>query len=484
MPSNDVATARAAFDQITASKRPARHLEITSITKDGRCIRLAASASPILDDDDQLVGYRGVATDITERKRAEDVLRWAKEAAELATRAKTEFLANMSHEIRTPMAAILGFAENLLDPDLSDSERFNAVLTIRRSGEHLLAIINDILDISKIEAGKFEIDRARCSIVEIVAEVRSLMDTQAETKGLFFKFEYIGPIPETVECDPTRLRQILVNLVGNAIKFTESGGVRLLTRVVGGEPEAGPDSAQPMLQFDIIDTGIGMAPEQTAKLFEAFTQVDASATRRFGGTGLGLSISKRLAEMHGGNIAVIDSQAGVGTRFRAAISIGPLEGVRMLDDPAAATVSKPATAATTGELRLDCRILLAEDGPDNQRLITHVLEKMGAEVTMVENGELAVQAAVAARDEGTPFDVILMDMQMPVMDGYEATGLLRHMGYRHPIVALTAHAMAGDRQKCIRAGCDDYATKPIDRKRLLETIHGQLDVLEKTGASA
>jgi len=406
-----------------------------------------------------------------------DQLGEAKKVAEAATRSKSEFLANMSHEIRTPMTAILGFTETMLDPDQSDSEKLSAVHTVRRNGEHLLQIINDILDISRIEAGKLEVEHIRCSPIQIIADVKSLMQVRADAKNLPFNIEYIGSIPETMKSDPTRLKQILVNLVGNAIKFTETGGVRLVTRFVDTDLISGTASAGPLMQFDVIDTGIGMTQEQAGKLFQAFSQAGTSTVRKFGGTGLGLMISKCLSEMLGGDVTV-ESRPGEGSTFRVTVTTGLLDGVKMLDDPATVTIAESESASATNPDadKLDRRILLAEDGPDNQRLIGHVLEKAGAEVTIVENGKLAVDAALAARNaKGEsgfehPFDVIVMDMQMPVMDGYEATGQLRQKGYTGPIIALTAHAMASDRQKCIDAGCDDYTSKPIDRKKLIETI--------------
>ena len=407
-------------------------------------------------------------TGLLERSLA-DVQR-AKEEAQVASLAKSEFLANMSHEIRTPMTAILGFADNLLDPDLSESDRLNAIHTVRRNGEHLLQIINSILDISKIEAGKLEVERIRCSPVQLIADVQSLTHVRAAEKRLQFDVEYTGPIPETIETDPTRLKQILFNLIGNAIKFTEEGGVRLLTRVV----EADPTGA--VMQFDVIDTGIGMTDEQLSRLFRPFTQADTSTTRKFGGTGLGLTISKRLANLLGGDV-VVYSGPGEGSTFRLTISTGSLDGVKMLESTTDVALTSASESGRTKPpvQRLDCRILLAEDGPDNQRLISFVLRKAGADVTVVENGKLAAAAALAARDEGDSFDAVLMDMQMPVMDGYEATGLLRQKGYTDPIIALTAHAMASDREKCVKAGCDDYATKPIDRTKLIETITAQLE---------
>ncbi len=434
---------------------------------------------PARDNEGRVKYVIASSVDVTERKRAERQLQETNTLleeqtaragdmaaeAEMASAAKSEFLANMSHEIRTPMTAILGFAENLLDPDQPLSEKLNAVHTIRRNGELLLQIINDILDISKIEAGKLEVERIRCSPVQLIAEVKALMQVRADAKNLPFKVEYVGSLPETFESDPTRLKQILVNLIGNAIKFTETGGVRLITRYVD-------DGAEPNMQFDVLDTGLGMTEEQVGKLFNAFAQADSSTTRKFGGTGLGLTISKRLAEKLGGDVTV-ESKPGQGSMFRVTVATGSLNGVTMLDDPTTATVVQPETVTATNPNadKLDCRILLAEDGVDNQRLISFILKKAGADVTIVENGKLALDAALAARDGGHAFDVILMDMQMPVMDGYEATGQLRREGYAAPIIALTAHAMASDRKKCIRAGCDDYATKPINRAKLIEMIN-------------
>ncbi len=410
---------------------------------------------------------------LEDRQRA---LEEAVKVAEIATVAKSEFLANMSHEIRTPMTAILGFAEVLLERgSIKDAppETIEAARTIQKNGEYLMAIINDILDLSKVEAGKMGLEQIACNPCKLIAEVASLVEVKVDGQNLSFNVEYIGAVPETIQTDPTRLRQILINLIGNAIKFTEIGGVRLITRFV-------EDKDTPVMQFDVLDTGIGMTEEQVAKLFQPFTQADASTTRKFGGTGLGLTISKRFAEMLGGDISVVETREGAGTTVRATVATGRLDGVKMIADPKSATsaVDEPADAdASTDQSNLrDCHILLAEDGVDNQRLISLVMRKVGADVTVVENGKLAVEKALAAmnrRRRGDPsrtFDVILMDMQMPVMDGYEATSLLRRMGYTGPIIALTAHTMAGDREKCIKAGCDDYAGKPIDRKKLIALI--------------
>ena len=388
------------------------------------------------------------------------------EEAHQANAAKSTFLANMSHEIRTPMTAILGFTEVLLDAKLSSADRANAVHTVRRNGEHLLTLINDILDLSKIEAGKLGVERIRCSPIQIIAELQSLMQVRAVAKNLPLRMEFAGPLPETIETDPTRIRQILVNLVGNALKFTEVGSVRVVTSLVNADTAL-------RLRFDVIDTGIGLTPEQIAGLFQPFAQVDVSHARKYGGTGLGLTISRRLARMLGGDID-IESQLGAGSQFSVILPTGSLAGVPMLEDPAAALGALPETKADAppapADRDLHGRILLAEDGPDNQRLITHLLEKAGAQVTLAENGQEALDAALEARDRGEPFDVVLMDMQMPVMDGYQATTLLRRQGYAGPIIALTAHAMTGDREACLAAGCDDYVAKPIKHDTLIGTI--------------
>jgi signal transduction histidine kinase/DNA-binding response OmpR family regulator len=384
------------------------------------------------------------------------------EAAEESNRSKSEFLANMSHEIRTPMTAIQGYADLLMEPDTTESDRLEYVQTIRRNGEHLLRLINDILDLSKIEAGKMTVEHISCSPASVLVEVASLMRVRALDKALDFDVVYETDIPETIQSDPTRLRQIVVNLVGNAIKFTERGGVRIAVRCEQ------PHSANPRLRIEVADTGIGMTDAQIGVLFTAFSQADTSTTRRFGGTGLGLAICRKLAALLGGEVTV-QSTPGHGTSFFLDIATGPLVGVPMLSDYSEAGFQAESSPAHTAQ-RVHARVLLAEDGRDNQILITTHLRKAGADVTMCENGRLAAHAALAASAGGAPFDVILMDMQMPELDGYGATRMLRTQGYTRPIIALTAHAMTGDREKCLAAGCDDYLTKPIDRATLVDAI--------------
>ncbi len=409
----------------------------------------------------------GVHIDIQEMREALD-------QAQGASNAKSEFLANMSHEIRTPMTAILGYADLLVEEKeggLSPERLSDAVGTIRRNGEHLLSIINDILDVSKIEAGKMEVEEVECSVVELVESVRSLMTVRAEAKGVQLDVVFETELPERVRTDPTRLRQILVNLVGNAIKFTEQGGVTLR---VGVDDSAGDAT---MLRVDVVDTGIGMTWVQTQRLFGAFAQADASTSRRFGGTGLGLLISKRLAELLGGSIDVV-SEIGEGSTFTARVRANEIEGAPRLTPAACWEAFEQRRQAQAQQKKLDnsskrllagLRILLAEDGPDNQKLIAFHLKKAGAEVEIAENGKLAVEAVRREAEGGAGFDMVLMDMQMPELDGYGAARLLREEGYGLAVVALTAHAMAGDRERCLEAGCDDYLTKPIDRKMLIET---------------
>jgi PAS domain S-box-containing protein len=431
-------------------------------------MELSLRLQPIFEND----RYRGVILNVID---VTDLVE-ARHAAEAASQAKSEFLANMSHEIRTPMTAILGYADILAD-EPTEEEALDSIQIIKRNGEHLLEIINDILDLSRIEAGKVHLERLACSPCQVVAEVASLMRIRADAKGLSFRVRHMGQIPERIQTDPTRLKQILTNLVGNAIKFTEIGDIRITTRLIEGPHR------EALMQFNVHDTGIGMSPQQVAKLFQPFVQADSSTSRRFGGSGLGLVISKRLANMLGGAITA-RSTPGRGSTFTVTVATGSLDGVRMLEYPEEAVLAAENTChRKTPEIKLRCRVLLVEDGPDNQRIISFILRKAGAQVELAENGQVAVQKVLEARadaekdaqDLREPFDIVLMDMQMPVMDGYEATRRLREHGYRGIIIAVTAHAMCSDRAKCLKAGCDDYTSKPIDRRQLLKLIKRYTD---------
>ena len=386
----------------------------------------------------------------------------AKERADYANLVMSEFLANLSHEIRTPMTAILGFADLLLDDDYilaAEAARIQDLLAIKDHGVYLLELLDDLLDLSKIEAGRFVVEPRRVALVEFLAEVAAPARGRCENKGLTFELAGVGALPESIETDPSRLRQILVNLLGNAIKFTESGGVRLEVRL---------DSDQERLELAIVDTGIGIGAGVQARLFQPFSQGDTSSSRRFGGTGLGLMLCSRLAGMLGGSIDV-ESELGSGSTFRVGVPTGPLEDVALLDrlDPAAVAERVPAPGPALN--KISGRFLLAEDNPVNQVLTAAILRAAGADVTVVENGEKALEQVLAAEAD-RPFDLVLMDLQMPVVDGYEATRRLREEGFARPIVALTAHGMSEHHEKSLAAGCNRHLVKPIERDQLINMI--------------
>jgi signal transduction histidine kinase/CheY-like chemotaxis protein/ferredoxin len=442
---------------------------------------LTGRGAPIRDATGKIVGALETVEDVTFRRETELELKASREAAETANQAKSQFLANMSHEIRTPLTAILGFTEMLGDGcpkrcEFSQNFLVGYRQTIEQNARLLLTIIDDILDISRIEAGKFQVTLQPASLLEILQSVRQLLRVRAEEKELDLQFNFEGLIPTVIHTDADRLRQILINLIGNAIKFTARGYVRVTTRMMKLKEE-------PRLQIDIEDTGKGITPEAIEKLFQPFSQGDNSMSRKYGGTGLGLVISKRLAELLSGDI-VIESELGKGSLFRFTFGIGSVSDGELIHPKECLSqcehVEKPREALVPE--KLESHILLAEDGIDNQRFLTIVLRKAGAEVTVVENGKEALEAALESRRGGSPISVILMDMQMPVMDGYRATRELRENGWDGPIIALTAHAMAGDRETCLEAGCDEYLTKPVDRRKLLETIAWM--VSDREGESA
>ncbi len=438
--------------------------------------RALADANERLEDrvrrrtDDLRRAVGRLESEIRVREGVEAELREAGRRAEAANEAKSAFLANMSHEIRTPMTAILGFADLLLDPACDETMGRDAAETIRRNGQHLISIINDILDISKIEAGRMRVEQVEVDLPELMRDTLELMQVRAESKAIELGIDVLGPVPRRIDTDPVRLRQIVVNLVGNAIKFTERGGVRIRLRVDPG--------AHGALEIAVRDTGIGVEPEAAARLFQPFAQADESMTRRFGGTGLGLAISRRLAELLGGGIT-LDSVPGEGSTFTVRIDPGPAAAGDLVDpgtfrrliggmeDAAAETSAETGDGTGAGPLS-GRTILLVEDGPDNRRLIAHHLRRAGATVHLEEDGRAGVTAVLGPAAVGP--DLVLMDMQMPIMDGYAATEHLRQHGWRGPIVALTAHAMSGDRERCLAAGCDDYLTKPVDREALVDRI--------------
>jgi len=383
-----------------------------------------------------------------------------RERAEDASRSKTEFLANMSHELRTPMTAILGFADTLLDDSLTDDERRAAIDTVTRNGRQLVELIDEILDASRLESGALEFECSDLSMSELANEVVELLEPRARAAGLELSVVRADGAPDCVQSDRRRLRQILINLVDNAIKFTPEGQVKV---VLAPDP-----SHVGRLRVAVTDTGIGIAPEHQHQVFGAFWQVDASLTREVGGTGLGLSIARSLAELLGSRLE-LESEPGEGTTFSVSLEAEHRE----LGTAGAAGSDRDPADVVRGT-----HILVAEDNPDNQRLIRHILEKAGAEVELEIDGRMAHRRAMERQELGEPFDAILMDMQMPVLDGYEATRALRFDGYEGAIIALTAHAMSFDRDRCVSAGCDDYATKPIRSEELIALI---ANVISKPG---
>ncbi len=385
----------------------------------------------------------------------------ARDEAQQAERAKEEFLANMSHELRTPLTAILGYAEELeIRRDELPDSCAEFVRVIFDNGKHLMHLINDVLDLSKILAGHMEIESTDWSPFSVLEEVRSLMGVKAHQKGIELKVSADGPLPEFIRGDPSRTKQILFNLVGNAIKFTEKGGVHLTARFE-------TDEAPGRLILDVEDSGIGMSAEHAARLFERFKQADTSTTRRFGGTGLGLDISRRLAGLLGGDLRLVRSEPGEGSVFRLAIPTGEVDDVTLVEETGEATREDMDLAMDAG---LSCRVLVAEDNRVNQRIVLRILERFGAAVQVVANGRDAVDVALRAEADGDPFDVVLMDMHMPEMDGVAAIKELRARGYAHPIVVLTAAVLPMEQERCREAGCDAFATKPIDRRALFEIL--------------
>jgi len=406
------------------------------------------------DRSGQAVAFISIYRDCSARKRAEEALARAKEAAESANRAKSEFLANMSHEIRTPMNGIIGMAALALDSHLTPQQA-DWLDTIRTQADSLLRVVNDILDFSKVESRQLELESIPFALADAVNEAVAPLALGARTKGLQLSTHISPLVPAVVVGDPLRLKQVLTNLLGNAVKFTDRGGVTL-------DVSAVPRDDRVTLRFDVTDTGIGIPDEKQRAIFEPFRQVDGSMTRRFGGTGLGLAIASMLAHLMDGDVTV-DSVPGAGSTFHFTVV------VRAAGADAAAGSGRPALPTSPAPGARGARILVAEDNPVNQRVAAGLLAKRGHAVTVVSNGREALEAL-----QRGSYDLVLMDVQMPDMDGFEATAAIRQWerdtGSRVRIVAMTAHAMSGDRERCLAAGMDGYLAKPIDQRALYAAI--------------
>lgn len=438
--------------------------EIWNLRRDGESYLEEVSIRTVRDGQGKVTHYVAAVRDLTEVKRRSQELELARHRAETANRAKSQFVANISHEIRTPLTAILGFSETLTDDNQSEESRSQAVDAIIRNGRYLQELVNDILDFSRIEADRLEVECVEITLEELLGDVVELGNERAKAKGIEFRIVVEPPWPRTLKTDPTRAKQILINLLTNAIKFTERGSVCLRISL---------DQAREQLVCAVEDTGIGIESSRIAEIFESFVQADASTARSHGGSGLGLTISKALVRSLGGDLTAV-SEPGVGSVFTATLATGPLANVQLQSSPPALSELHPEPLDTPDiPERLHGDILLAEDTPDNRRLISHYINAVGASVTLAENGQQAVELA-----QQKPFDLVLMDVQMPIMDGLDATRLLRLTGFEGPIVALTANATASDRQEALAAGCDGFLTKPIQRGPFYATLAQYLDVDE------
>ncbi|APZ91833.1 chemotaxis protein CheB [Fuerstiella marisgermanici] len=435
---------------------------IRNYRKDGTPFWNDLQITPVFDRKQRLVNFVGVQNDITERMDAQEALERANQEAKAASDAKSSFLANMSHELRTPMTAVLGFADMLAE-ELVEDDQLEKVTTIKRNGKYLLALLNDILDLSKIEANQMDIQQQTVDTRKLLGDVRTLMDVRATQEGIPLTFTWSDDTPLEVTADETRMRQVLVNLIGNALKFTDHGSVRV---EIGRNSKSDPQE----LVVAVQDTGIGIHDSHLAELFTPFSATGIARRRRFGGTGLGLSISKRLAEGMGGTISV-ESELGVGSCFTFRLPLTPQQAANnQAGSPAPAEPAPTEEQTRPAFPRLEARILLADDRRDIWRIGRYFLEKCGAEAVVVEDGLQAVEAVQRAEKDARPFDLILMDMQMPVMTGQEAIAEIRDLGVKVPIIALTADTMEGEREACLSMGCDDYFPKPIDGPKLMHLI--------------
>ncbi len=447
---------------------PTRHNKIGFSDATGQIRTFIVNCSPVFAADNKVGGVLISMDDVTQLEEQEVLLRESMKVAEEANQAKSTFLSNMSHEIRTPMTAILGFTEVMRrNSTTSESERLGYLDTISNSGQHLLELINDVLDLSKVESGAMEVEMVPCHCATIAQDVVRVLQSRADEKNIELSLQVLTAFPDLIVADPSRLRQVMTNLVGNAIKFTESGAVlSQLSFLVQSAHQA------PRVRIDVVDSGIGMNEEQQGRIFEAFTQASVSISRRFGGTGLGLSISRQLTEAMAGTLDV-SSVEGVGSTFHVELPVGHEDFTLLSPESIFESLNKVTLhKKVTWELP-QSRVLVVDDGPENRQLMSLILGGLKLDVELAENGKEGLDAAVAAM-QAEPYDLIFMDMQMPVMDGYEAVSEMRKAGVDTPIVALTANAMKGFESGIIAAGFSHYMVKPIDMDLLGDLLAGLL----------
>ncbi len=455
------------------------------LRRGGMEIPVSLTMAPIKTADGSIAGACVLTHDASEQKHVEDAFRklnreivradeaWhrleselkvAKDAAASAEHVRDNFVANMNHEIRTALASILGYAEMMYDAKQTVTERLNCIGRIRQNAKSLTELVEDILDLSKVESGTLELKLVKMPLVATLEDILSMLQSQAWKKRLSLNYTYDGQIPESITSDPRRLRQILLNIIGNAIKFTDRGAVNVFVKLEAPKEPGG----RPLLRMEVRDTGCGIAPDQRECLFSPFLQGDISMTRMHSGTGLGLSLARQIARALGGDVELSDTQPGRGSTFTITIDPGSTEGVPTLVSPTHADIHERTGAAPLrlNHKRLEgMRILVVEDSRDIQILISHFLKRSGAHVEVAENGAEGIKKAKQGR-----YDLILMDIQMPVLSGYEATAQIHNGGIKSPVVALTAHAMKGVREKCLEVGCADFLTKPINANALLELV--------------
>jgi PAS domain S-box-containing protein len=445
------------YEDYLAGKSATYLIEKRYLRKDGVIIWVRVNSQKMYAIGSHLELTLGIIEDITAQKISEEETSRARVDAEAANMAKSVFLANMSHEIRTPLGAIMGFSDLVIDPRIGLAEKVKYVAAIRRNGQLLSKIINDILDFSRVEAGRLEIHAHDTSLQEILTDTRMTLGLQAQDKGIALNFSVDENLPEVIKTDPFRLRQILLNVIGNSIKFTAQGSINVKVKLVEN------DNGLEKLAFIVKDTGMGIPQNQVEKLFKPFSQAEETSNRVYGGTGLGLALTKRLSNFLGGDIVLTQNVLGKGCTFMVTIDPGPRHAH---ENPLINTVQKEFNISQGISVRIDeLNILLAEDAPDNQELVSQILMLAGAKVNVASNGLEAIEKAMCGS-----YDVLLMDLQMPVMDGYEATAELRRHGYSGTIVALTAHCIGSVAQQCLQRGFDDYISKPVNRNDLLQRL--------------